>query len=357
MARINQQIIAQRLNLSQTTVSRALANHPAINAETKALVWNLAAQLGYQMPPPRARIGGNGGDPGVVGVLIAIPERQRGHAETSQQVLRGVAERSSTDVVTLDVVYQEPSDHNPKNIQRRLRQSRWRGAILVHPMTDEVVDIISKTVPCVSVVENYRRNYIDSVDVDQIEAISTLVRRLRSEGHEKIGFLSWVYDVPTPWVHHRFGSYVETLFQLGLEFDPEQVLNLRPGERWDPETVVDRAVELIRAGTTAFVCAADHQAYEVHRLLAERGIEVPRDCSLTGFDGIEPPPGQASVATVRVPYDEIGRSAFHQLMRRIEHPLAPRRHVLVDGEFVEGYSIAAPPAKRPQGRSRAGVGT
>ncbi|MFP4281336.1 MAG: LacI family DNA-binding transcriptional regulator [Opitutales bacterium] len=342
MPRVNQQVIAQRLKLSQTTVSRALANHPAINAETKVQVWELAAQLGYQMSAPRARLGGGGNDPGVIGVLIAIPARQRGHAETSQQVLRGIAERSSADVVTLDVVYQEPSDHDPKKIQRRLRQGRWKGAILVHPMTDEVVDIISKTVPTVSIVENYRRNYIDSVDVDQIEAISALVRRLYDAGHTKIGFLSWVYDVTTPWVHHRFGSYVETLFQLGLDFRQDRVLNLRPRERWDSAGVADRAVKAIEKGTTAFVCAADHQAYEMHRLLADRGVRVPEDCSLTGFDGIEPPPGQGAIATVRVPYDEIGRSAFHQLIRRIEYPMAPRRHVLVDGELVEGYSIAPP---------------
>lgn len=341
MARINQQIIAERLNLSQTTVSRALGNHPAINADTKALVWNLAAQLGYQMPPPRSRMS-SGKEPCVIGVLIAIPERQRGHAETSQEVLRGIAERSSTDVVTLDVVYQEPSEHDPKTIQRRLRQSRWRGAILVHPMTDEVVEIISKTIPSVSVVENYRRNYIDSVDVDQIDSVNCLVRALHEKGHTKIGFLSWVYDVQTPWVHHRFGSYVESLFLLGLEFDQNWVINLRPEERLTADKVADRAVDLIRKGVTAFVCAADHQAYEMRLLLADRGIHVPRDCSLTGFDGIEPTSGVPTMATVRVPYDEIGRSAFHQLMRRIDHPLAPRRHVLVDGEFVEGMSIAPP---------------
>jgi LacI family transcriptional regulator len=339
MARINQQVIAQRLNLSQTTVSRALANHPAINAETKAVIWGLAAQLGYQLPPPRARTTGSS-DAGVVGVLIAIPARQRGHAETSQQVLRGVAERSTADIVTLDVVYHEPSEHDPKGIQRRLRQGRWRGAVLVHPMRDEVVEIVSKTIPCVSVVENYRRNFIDSVDVDQIESIRTLVYHLHALGHRRIGFLSWIYDVPTPWVYHRFGSYVETLFFLGLEFSSTQVFNVRAGESLEPPQVADRAVAAIRAGTTAFVCAADHQAYEMRRLLRERGIRVPEDCSLTGFDGIEPPPGESPIATVRVPYDEIGRSAFHQLMRRLDHPLAPRRHVLVDGEFVEGASVA-----------------
>ncbi|MEY3001442.1 MAG: hypothetical protein RL648_1656, partial [Verrucomicrobiota bacterium] len=47
MPRINQQAIAKQLRLSQTTVSRSLANHPAINAETKALVLEAAAQMGY----------------------------------------------------------------------------------------------------------------------------------------------------------------------------------------------------------------------------------------------------------------------------------------------------------------------
>jgi LacI family transcriptional regulator len=343
MSRINQQKIAEQLSLSQTTVSRALANHPSINAETKAQVWERAARLGYQMPPSRARSSRNVSEPTVIGVVIAIPRRQRGHAETSQLVLRGVAERSSTDVVTLDILYQEPSEHDPKQLQKRLRQGRWKGCILVHPMTDEVVELISKTIACVSVVENYRRNFIDSVDVDQIEAISTLVRRLHDGGHRRIGFLSWIYEVPTPWVYHRFGAYLETIVQLGLDYHPEDLINIHPKERLTPEEVADAVVAGIKRGVTAFVCAADHQAYETRRLLAARGIRVPEDCSLTGFDGIEPPTGATRITTVRVPYDEIGRSAFHQLMRRIEHPTAPRRHVLVDGELVEGDSIGSLP--------------
>lgn len=340
MARINQQKIAAQLSLSQTTVSRALANHPAINAETKAQVWELAGRLGYQMPPARARIGRSPNSADVVGVLIAIPRRQRGHAETSQLVLRGIAERSSTDFVTLDVTYQEPAEHSPKSLQKHLRQGRWKGCILVHPMADELVELVSKTIPCVSVVENYRRNFIDSVDVDQTESISALVRRLHADGHQRIGFLSWIYDVPTPWVYHRFGGYLETIVQLGIDYHAEDLINIHPKERLAPDAVADRAVEAIRRGVTAFVCAADHQAYETRRLLAKRGIRVPDDCSLTGFDGIEPPANATRITTVRVPYDEIGRSAFHQLMRRIEHPTAPRRHVLVDGELLEGDSIA-----------------
>lgn len=343
MARINQQEIALALNISQATVSRALANHPAINADTKAKIWALAAQNSYQTPPARTRGRKASKEPLVVGVLIAIPKRERSHAETSQLVLRGIGESSSSDVVTLDVVYQEPSSHNARQIQRRVRQNKWKGCILIHPMAQDIVELLSKTVSCVSVVENYRMDFIDCVDVDQIEAIGSLVRRLHAAGHDKIGYLSWMYDIPTPWVFHRFGAYVETLFQLGLPFMDERVINLNPRHPLSAEQAADEALAHIQRGTTAFVCAADHQAYTLRKLLQVRGIRVPEDCSITGFDGIEPAPGAPQIATVRVPYDEIGRSAFHQLMRRIHQPSTPRRHVLVDGEPIEGESIGQGP--------------
>jgi LacI family transcriptional regulator len=340
MARINQKALAEQLNLSQTTVSRALANHPAINADTKAQVWGLAAQMGYRIAPSRKGANRNASEPLVIGVVIAIPKRERGHAETSQLVLQGIAERGASEIITLDVLYQEPSEHGTRILQKRLRQNRWKACILIHPMTQEVVQLLSRTIPCVSVIENYRIDYLDSVDVDQIEAVNALVRRLYHAGHRNIGYLSWVYDVPTPWVYHRFGSYVETLFQLGLPFDPGRVINLMPGQSFAPEKVADIAAQQIRQGVTAFVCAADHQAYLLRKLLAKRGVRVPRDCSLTGFDGIVPEKGDSQIATVRVPYEELGRSALHQLLRRISHPTAPRRHVLVDGQLLEGRSIA-----------------
>lgn len=352
MPRINQQEIAQILNLSQTTVSRALANHPAINAETKAKVWAFAAERGYKIPPARTRGVRNQAGPIVVGVLIAIPKRERGRAETSQMVLQGIAEPSSNDAVTLDVVYQEPSRHNALQLQKRVRQHRWKGCILIHPMAMDVVEILSKTMPCVSVVENYRKDYIDSVDVDQVEAIGSLVRRLREAGHEKIGFMSWVYDIETPWVYHRFGAYVETLFQLGLPFEGSRVINVQAGQSHDAEGVADIVKAQVKMGTTAYVCAADHQAYALKGLLEQRGIRVPEDCSLTGFDGIEPPLGQGQMTTVRVPYDELGRSAFHQLLRRINQPTAPRRHVLVDGEFLDGETVKPPKKTSPPPRKR-----
>ena len=93
---------------------------------------------------------------------------------------------------------------------------------------------------------------------------------------------------------------------------------------------------------TAWVCAADHQAYPLMQDLQAHGIRVPEDCSLTGFDGLDPATGQKRVTSMRVPHGHIGSSAVTRLVNRIQHPLAPRRKILVEAEYVAGESIAAP---------------
>lgn len=342
MSRMNQHQLAEMLALSQTTVSRALANHPAINPETKAQVLEAAAKLGYSQRPRRKAPGGGRPRPQVWGVVISMPKQQSGRGEIFQQVLKGIAEKSAAQDSILDVVYHEPELAEDAHLMRRVRAAGWKGVILIYPLHLRLVHELAHQAACVSVIENYRHSLIDSIDVDQAESIHSLVKRLQDLGHRRVGFLTWVYRVPTPWVMHRFGSYVEALYRCNLEFDPRSAVNVRPGEALDRAACAARAAELVRQGVTAFVCPADHQAYFLLSDLAQLGLRVPADVSLTGFDGIPPPLAGQQLATVKVPYEEIGRSAVHQLLRRLEQPTAPRRHILVDGEVLPGDTLGPP---------------
>ena len=342
MARINQQEIAEALKLSQTTVSRSLANHPAINAETKAKVLDAAAKLGYSQRIKRTPPTLAAERSAIWGVLISMQKAFSSPTETFQEVLRGIADKSSLHNSLLDVVYHDPADTSGTSLLRRIRSAKWKGVILIYPIDRQLAHEIANQVASVSIINNYRHDLIDSVDVDQCEAIYEMVSLLQEHGHQRIGFVSWRYSVEAAWVMHRFGNFVESLYRLNLDFDPAAVLNVRAHEQLEPPAVTSRVTELIKAGVTAFVCAADHQAYSLMNDLDKLGIRVPEDVSITGFDGIAPPPQCKQLATVRVPYEEIGRSATHQLMRRIEQPTAPRRHILVDGDTVTGATVAKP---------------
>ena len=84
--------------------------------------------------------------------------------------------------------------------------------------------------------------------------------------------------------------------QLGLKIQYGDMINAHPQNITSLEDSFNVAAERVREGVTAIVCAADHQAYDLISALQKRGIRVPEDVSVTGFDGIHPPDGmQASV--------------------------------------------------------------
>lgn len=347
MPKINQQLLAQRLNLSRATVSRSLANHPAISTETRQKVHDLAEKLGYQMSPGRLGRRGKKSRSLTVGVLVGIPAGNVVMAPFPY-ILKGIQERAEVEHVTIDVRYQAPADFDTdasrQVMARHIRGNDWRGVILIHPFPEPAVAMISKRISTVSVLESYNEPGIDIIDTDDAPAILDLVLRLSAAGHRRIGFVSWTYPVGGHWVARRFSGYVEALFYQGLEFRPEWVINVHKNSPrlLPPEVSATVAKIHARDKVTAWVCAADHQAYQLAQDLSARGLRVPEDCSITGFDGLDPSPGHKRVTSMRVPHEQIGSAAVTRLVNRMQHPTAPRRKILVEAQYVAGQTIAAP---------------
>jgi LacI family transcriptional regulator len=348
MPSVNQHAIAKKLNLSRATVSRSLANHPAISPETRALVHGAAEELGYQPSPGRiASRRAKGRDRVTIGVMIGVPAENVTMA-TFPHILKGIRQRAAIERVKVDVYYQAPGDFHPETgrqpVFRQMREAGWRGAILIYPFAEEAVAAVSRKLSTVALLECYEHPGIDIIDNDDPSAVATLVDRLAALGHRRIGFLSWHYPVGGHWIARRFSGYVQSLFVHGLEFRPEWTINVhKHAPPLTPAEVAARAAELIRRdGLTAWVCAADHQAYPLIAELRARGLRVPEDCSVTGFDGLEPPPGLPALTSMQVPHEHIGAAALTRLINRLEHPATARRRILVESELIPGSTIAPP---------------
>jgi len=347
VATVNQQQIADELKISRTTVSRSFSNHPAINPETRAQVLSLAARLGYRYAGPRSAARRELRKPSTVGVLIGAAPGALGASETFHYVLKGITERAAAMDIQVDVGFHDPASFDPeKGLAGGVRNTAWRGAILIYPFPPESIHALISRVSAVSVIEDYREPGLDCIDTDQNDAIGRLVRHLIGLGHRRIAFVAWPYTIPTPWVQRRFGAFIETLYGQGIEFDPSWVINVhRAHGRHLPPEVAAWAARLVREeAVTAFVCAADHQAYPLVGSLREMGVRVPEHCSVTGFDGIEAPPNLPHLTTMRVAYEEMGSAALTRLVDRMVHPSAPRRHILIGARMVPGATAAAAPA-------------
>ncbi len=156
----------------------------------------------------------------------------------------------------------------------------------------------------------------DQVSYDGTQGEVEMVRYLLSRGHRLIAFVG---DTTYPWARVRHEAYRNVLWEAGLE--PASITN--PGSlslvefgEWACSRILD-----CQPRPTAVVAMNDEVAHGLWRALRRRGIQVPRDISLVGFDDrdvatlMDPP-----LTTVRVKQMEIGQACMRILLERLHHP-------------------------------------
>ncbi|MBN2069650.1 MAG: LacI family DNA-binding transcriptional regulator [Opitutales bacterium] len=349
--KVTQQEIADQLNLSRTTVSRCFTNHPKINPETRSQVFQLANQLGYSYSAPRnVRERSAQGKCQTIAVLVGLPKDQIATVDTASQILDGISERAAASKMAIQIHYIDPDSFTPgpktRRIVKNINISEWAGALMLYPFASEAVKNLMSRIPTLSILDDYDDLGLDCVEPDQHHGINLVMDRLISLGHTNIGFISWKYKIRAKWVERRLGTYLEHMYLSSLEINPANIVNVLPGPALPLDELVAYVARRTREGVTAWVCAADHQAYHLLVGLQKHGIRVPQDCSVTGFDGVLPPEGLPQLTTVAVSLKDVGFSAVHELERKMREGSPKCRHVMVAGKLVTGETTAFLPKSR-----------
>jgi LacI family transcriptional regulator len=111
----------------------------------------------------------------------------------------------------------------------------------------------------------------------------------------------------------RLKGYRKALKEFGVNFDSSLV---QTGGWWQ-EDGYEHAISLLEKEPTAIFCVSDRMAMGVYDALKERGLRVPEDISIVGFDDQEliAPHLRPPLTTVRVPYFEMGSWAVEHLVQ------------------------------------------
>lgn len=194
-------------------------------------------------------------------------------------------------------------------------------AVLERSVPDEVLVHISRRIPVVLVAGPRRGDSFDHVSVSNIEGMRALTEHLI----DRHGVTAPVYIAgppDSPDDAERYQGFVQALEARGI--DPAAL----PLLRGDFSRVQARSIaaDLVAAGALprAVVCSNDQMALGVLDVLRVRGIRVPEDVIVTGFDGIDA--GRQStprLTTVHQPMVDLGRAAVRVLLSRLENPDQP----------------------------------
>lgn len=345
--KVNQQRIAAELKLSQATVSRSLKNDPAIHPQTRALVLDAAARMGYQTSLSLREPGRRRRDT-LLQVGVLVQDSDRGSGLTVTRLIAGISSAAQKLKVAVSI-HHVPADragswHRPSDRPLILEQGLVRGLLLLRRFDSSVIAEIALQMPCVSIVHSYLPAPVDCVAAADSFHLGYCVRRLVELGHRRIALIG--SQPTTTWARRRLLGYRDAVEQFHADTDPALVrLDWPEGNEPSREEAVLTAV--LQAGPTAITCTGDTVAVGVCRHLQARNLEPGRDIAITGHDGWLANPSGLDLATIRVPFEELGVAALQLLKLRLSNPGMPCREVLVHGAFHEGDTLCPPGGATP----------
>jgi LacI family transcriptional regulator len=149
-------------------------------------------------------------------------------------------------------------------------------------LSDTKLKRYAKDMPIVVTGRQLRSKGLFSLQIDDRRGAILAVRHLLDLGHRKIAFINGSENHPD--AIERLGGYKRALEEAGISFDPKLVA---VGD-WHEEGGLRATLELLDAGTsfTAVFCINDQTAHGALLGLFKRGLSVPRDVSVVGFDDL-----------------------------------------------------------------------
>jgi DNA-binding LacI/PurR family transcriptional regulator len=317
--------VAKKAGVSSATVSRVLNNPSAVKNSTRARVLRAARDLNYH-PNLHARSLARGHSR-TLGIILSNMENP--FFFDIFNTLESLARGRGYEAVVANTGYR--SEQLVSSIQLMIG---WRVAglaVIVSEMDDHLIQtIIDSRVPCVFYDVGKPAQTITNVRVDYRQAVNKTVEYLHSLGHSRIAFVG--HHAALGPINERRTAFLEAVarFAPGAQTHVTEGADGLDGGR-------QAAHEILASGfdPTAIVCVNDFMAVGVLRELRAKGVRVPKDISVTGFDNIglsefcSPP-----LTTVHIPRDQIGRTIFEFLVPDARHPRSKGREVVISPELV-----------------------
>ncbi len=330
--------MAREAGVSITTVSKALNGYSDVNPETKKKIQEIARRLNY-MPDANAR---------------SLSGRSR---KTLAFLVSGLVETDESGFVfgMISGMYQASLEHDfdfiilTTNAARQselsyiqlCRQKNIDGVLISGLNTNEPYykELMNSEIPCGVVEGEYKSKNVCGLSIDNAKAAYDVVHYLIGLGHKKIAMMNGK-ETATVSQRRRRG-YLQAMEEAGLETDDMWIEN---GE-FDEEGAYKATFRLLDncPGMTAIFCSSDLMAVGVIRALNEKGLQVPDDVSVVGFDDIPAAKyingGLTTVA--QSPY-MTGRIGGELLFRMIKDKKT-YGHVYVDYNFIKRATVKACP--------------
>ncbi len=323
--------IAEALGVSIVTVSNALKGRKGVSAELRQKIIQAAGEMGYHTV---RRDGQKKKESYLIGVIVAeryVKEFPSFYMEVYKYIAQEAMKRGSLTVLEVAT----PEKESLQQAFSAFQECRVSGVILIGELKRSYIEAVRtayRTVPvvCVDYYDVYED--MDYIVTDGFGGMEQMTRLMLKEGITDLAFVGTVNS--TKNITDRYLGYCKALDRAGIEDAKNQIIPDR-----DPEgEVYGLDQELPERIPKGFVCNCDRSALAIIEKLKERGLRVPEDVSVVGFDNYPPGTGR-QLTTYRNDEKVLASLSIHTMIRRIEGRMKPEGVRIVEGSVVRGESV------------------
>jgi LacI family transcriptional regulator, galactose operon repressor len=321
---MNLEQVARRAKVSTATVSRVLNNASVVKSSTRARVMRAIEELKYH-PNLHARHLA-GGKSSTIGVIVSNMENP--FFFDIYKTVESDAHAGGYEVVVANTDYR--SEQLVASIRLMIGRRVAGLAAIVSEMEPALIDELTDSgMPVVFYDVGTPRKNITNIRVDYRRGIEKVVDYLHHLGHRRLGFVGH-HAVLGP-INERMKTVMDAVARIPeLEVRTSADSDTLEGGRQATRSLLGSGFQ-----PTAIVCVNDIMAVGALRELRERGLRVPQDVSVTGFDNVKLSEFcYPALTTVHIPRDRIGHIICERLAPKPDRPDVGDQEIVIDPELV-----------------------
>ena len=308
--------IAKALNVTASTVSRALSGHPRISESTREAVQEMARRLNYQHNQIAAAL--RSGRTYTVGVMVPTADRS-----FFSKVVRGIEEevsRAGYNVIICQSYDQQKNERDNVEALLRLRADGIIASIAKETRDlEHFQQLRQRKVPLILFDRVSDQLGVSTVVIDDFLGAYRATAHLITQGYRRIAHFAGLQHINI--YKERFRGYQQALKDHGLEFNADLVLYYQDLFIEDGIHGMKRLLALPQPPDAVF-SASDYAALGAMQTLKKQGIHIPQEVGLVGFANepftsfVEP-----ALTTVEQHSQEMGATAANLFLEEIQSDL------------------------------------
>ena len=321
--------VAKKLNISITTVSRALDGYDDVADQTRQLVIETANKMGYA--PNRAARQLRRQKTETMGFIIPSIAK-RFNEPFFTEFISGLGEELSSRNFDL-LVSNATTDDGERHLYHRWANSHKVDGFILNRIRkhDWRVNFLSQLgIPFVGLGKSHDRIDYPCVRIEGGDVYLSLVQHIRENGFSRFAFIGGPDDLMNQI--NRLKWFKSAVKKCGLEVDENNMVSTDMSSTGGYEAA--RTLLSSSAPPDALLCVNDQTAYGVLHAAHERGFTIGKDIAIAGFDGLrdsyhtEPP-----LTTLGIPVSDIAHQLVLMLLKNINSQLPEAQEIVIKPEL------------------------